>query len=74
MICACGIDKDGHRQLVSVRLGARESKEDWVELGRDLMARADPLGGVVAGDLYERGHRRRSPTAVMMPATATGAG
>ncbi len=39
VICAWGIDENGHRQLVSVRLGARESKEDWVELGRDLISR-----------------------------------
>jgi putative transposase len=39
VICAWGIDEDGHRALVSVRLGAREAKEDWVELGRDLIAR-----------------------------------
>ena len=39
MICAWGIDENGHRQLVSVRLGARESKEDWIELGRDLISR-----------------------------------
>src|SRR3984885_7240016 len=28
VICAWGIDENGHRELVSVRLGARESKED----------------------------------------------
>src|ERR1700749_1320440 len=38
VICAWGIDEHGHRQLVSVRLGARESKEDWIDLGRDLIA------------------------------------
>src|SRR2546421_9370587 len=41
VICAWGIDENGHRALVSVRLGAREAKEDWVELGRDLISRAD---------------------------------
>ena len=50
MICAWGIDKDGHRQLVSVRLGARESKEDWVELGRDLMARGLAAPRLVVAD------------------------
>ena len=39
VICAWGIDENGHRELVSVRLGAREAKEDWLELGRDLMSR-----------------------------------
>ena len=39
VICAWGITENGHRELVSVRLGAREAKEDWVELGRDLISR-----------------------------------
>ena len=34
VICAWGIDENGHRELVSVRLGAREAKEDWSELAR----------------------------------------
>jgi hypothetical protein len=33
-MCAWGIDEDGRRELASVRLGVRESKEDWLELGR----------------------------------------
>ena len=37
VICAWGIDENGHRALVAVQLGARESKEDWLALGRDLM-------------------------------------
>src|SRR5207237_4186435 len=39
VICAWGIDENGHRALVSVRLGMRASKEHWVELGRDLSSR-----------------------------------
>ena len=39
VICAWGITETGARELVSVRLGAREAKEDWVELGRDLISR-----------------------------------
>jgi putative transposase len=50
VICARGIDEDGHRQLVSVRLGARESKEDWVELGRDLIARGLAAPRLVVAD------------------------
>jgi transposase-like protein len=41
-----GFTEDGARALVSVRLGAREAKEDWLELGRDLRSRglaAPPL-------------------------------
>jgi transposase-like protein len=39
VICAWGITENGKRALVSVRLGMRESKEDWLELGRDLTTR-----------------------------------
>ena len=39
VICAWGITENGQRALVSVRLGMREAKEDWLELGRDLIAR-----------------------------------
>src|SRR5437763_9158921 len=50
VICAWGIDENGHRQLVSVRLGAREAKEDWLELGRDLIARGLAAPRLVAAD------------------------
>jgi len=39
VICAWGITETGARPLVSVRLGMREAKEDWLELGRDLTTR-----------------------------------
>ena len=39
VICAWGITETGARALVSVRLGMRESTEDWLELGRDLTRR-----------------------------------
>jgi len=39
VICAWGITETGARELVSVRLGMREAKEDWLELGGDLIAR-----------------------------------
>ena len=72
VICAWGIDEDGHRQLVSVRLGARESKEDWVELGRDLIARglaaprlvvADGAPGLIAAveEIWPRADRQHCP-------------
>jgi len=50
VVCAWGIDENGARQLVSVRLGARESKEDWVELGRDLIARGLAAPRMVVAD------------------------
>ena len=50
VICAWGIDENGHRALVSVRLAARESKEDWVELGRDLIARGLAAPRLVVAD------------------------
>ena len=77
VICAWGIDENGHRALVSVRLGARESKEDWVELGRDLISRglaaprlvvADGAPGLIVGGRGDLAARRspalrRSPPA-----------
>jgi transposase-like protein len=50
VICAWGITEDGHRELVSVRLGMRESKEDWLELGRDLTARGLAAPRLVVAD------------------------
>jgi hypothetical protein len=77
VICAWGITENGERALVSVRLGMREGKEDWLELGRDLIARGLPaprlivadgaagLPGGGRGDLAARGSPalRRSPPA-----------
>jgi transposase-like protein len=34
-----GFTEDGERVLLSMMLEMRESHEDWVELGRDLIAR-----------------------------------
>ena len=39
VLVAWGFTEDGERVLVSVMLGMRESHEDWLELGRDLIAR-----------------------------------
>jgi transposase-like protein len=50
VICAWGITEDGDRALVSVRLGMRESKEDWLELGRDLIGRGLPAPRLVVAD------------------------
>ena len=69
VICAWGITENGHRELVSVRLGMRESKEDWLELGRDLTARGLAAPRLVVADgapgLTQRGRgdlaTRRSP-------------
>ena len=52
VICAWGITENGSRELVSVRLGMREAKEDWLELGRDLISRG--LAAATPG----RGRRR----------------
>src|SRR6202795_2856001 len=48
VICAWGITETGARALVSVRLGAREGKEDWGELGRDLISRGPAAPQLVA--------------------------
>jgi putative transposase len=39
VLVAWGFTADGERVLLSVMLGVRESYEDWLELGRDLIAR-----------------------------------
>jgi len=50
VICAWGITETGARELVSVRLGMRESKEDWLELGRDLTVRGLAAPRLVVAD------------------------
>jgi putative transposase len=50
VMCAWGFTEDGARALVAVRLGARESKEDWLELGRDLAARGLAAPRLVVAD------------------------
>src|SRR5205085_12485341 len=50
VICAWGITETGARALVSVRLGMREAKEDWLELGRDLTSRGLAAPRLVVGD------------------------
>jgi putative transposase len=39
VVVAWGFTEEGERVLLSVMLGMRESHEDWLELGRDLIAR-----------------------------------
>jgi transposase-like protein len=39
VLCAWGFTDEGQRVLVGVCLGMRESHEDWLGLGRDLIAR-----------------------------------
>jgi putative transposase len=39
VLVAWGFTEDGERVLLSVMLGMRESHEDWLDLGRDLIAR-----------------------------------
>jgi putative transposase len=39
VLVAWGFTEEGERILLSVALGMRESYEDWLELGRDLIAR-----------------------------------
>jgi transposase-like protein len=50
VICAWGITETGARELVSVRLGMREAKEDWLELGRDLTTRGLAAPRLVVAD------------------------
>jgi len=50
VICAWRITENGDRALVSVRLGMREGKEDWLELGRELIARGLAAPRLVVAD------------------------
>src|ERR1700681_1751895 len=50
VICAWGITENGQRALVSLRLGMREAKEDWLELGRDLTTRGLPAPRLIVAD------------------------
>jgi len=50
VICAWRITENGDRALVSVRLGMREGKEDWLELGRELIARGLAASRLVVAD------------------------
>jgi putative transposase len=50
VICAWGITEHGERALVSVRLGMRETKEDWLELGPELISRGLPAPRLVVAD------------------------
>jgi hypothetical protein len=60
VLVAWGFTEQGERVLLSVMLGMRESHEDWLALGRDLIARGlgAPLLVVADGALP---HRRRPP-------------
>ena len=75
VICAWGITETGARALVSVRLGMREGKEDWLELGRDLIARGLAAPRLIVADgapgLISRSRRSgRAPIASTAPFTA----
>jgi putative transposase len=50
VMCAWGFTENGERALVSVRLGAREAKEDWLELGRDLTTRGLAAPRLIVAD------------------------
>ncbi|MCW3066130.1 MAG: transposase, partial [Solirubrobacterales bacterium] len=50
VMCAWGFTETGERALVAVRLGAREAKEDWLELGRDLITRGLAAPRLIVAD------------------------
>ena len=50
MLVAWGFTEDGERVLLAVTLGMRESHADWLELGRDLIARGLGAPLLVVGD------------------------
>jgi transposase-like protein len=45
-----GFHEEGERVLVGVCLGMRESHEDWLSLGRDLIARGLPAPMLIVAD------------------------
>src|SRR5204863_1399024 len=50
VLCAWGFTDEGERVLLGVCLGMRESHEDWLELGRDLIARGLPAPMLIVAD------------------------
>ena len=50
VLVAWGFTEDGERVLLAVMLGMRESHADWLELGRDLIARGLGVPLLVVGD------------------------
>jgi transposase-like protein len=50
VLVAWGFTEDGERVLLAVMLGMRESHADWLELGRDLIARGLGAPLLVIGD------------------------
>ncbi len=50
VLVAWGSSTEGKRVLVAVRLGQRESHEDWLDLGRDLTRRGLRSPGLVVSD------------------------
>ncbi len=48
--CAWGFTENGERALVSVCLGMREAKEDWLEMGRDLATRGLAAPRLIVAD------------------------
>jgi transposase-like protein len=50
VLAAWGYTTDGHRLLLSVRLGQREHHEDWLDLGRDPTRRGLPSPWLVVSD------------------------
>jgi putative transposase len=50
VLCAWGIAQTGERVLLAVMLGMRESEDDWLALGRDLIRRGLPCPQLVIAD------------------------
>jgi len=50
VMCAWGFTENGEGALVCVRLGAREAKDDRLELGRDLATRGLAAPGLIVAD------------------------
>ncbi len=50
VLCAWGITLEGRRVLLGLALGSRESYEDWLSFGRDLIARGVRVPALLVAD------------------------
>lgn len=50
VLCAWGITLEGRKVLLGLALGSRESYEDWLSFGRDLVARGMRAPALIVAD------------------------
>ena len=50
VLVACGVTLEGRKVLLGLQLGSRESYENWLAFGRDLIARGINAPGLICAD------------------------